>query len=286
MRRLCRGLHHILAHPVPLPNCKSSFGSMTILPAPVSEQHACSARLFNRYAFAAQWTNVWDVLTCTTTAHPGSPLPFHAFVPMPLTRHPVRSSFTFEIKRAHRRLSEVVTITKTSSRGTSLAEEVFGTSTPRPGTRRNDPDRPPLPPTVDRGDGIAEDGFAEDVVSSPRRVLPDLTSPDVDPVAERMQRLAEERVVRRRSPHKSNQSRAKESSGHSVEPITTPLIVPDLQIQSEDGVANAAALNPTTAHRQRSALRRTAMRAERLGQPQPRLPAGQRWKRRLPAVCW
>ncbi len=27
-------------------------------------------------------------------------------------------------------------------------------------------------------------------------------------------------------------------------------------------------------------------RAERSGEPVPRLPAGQRWKRRLPQACW
>jgi hypothetical protein len=36
----------------------------------------------------------------------------------------------------------------------------------------------------------------------------------------------------------------------------------------------------------RKPLKAAAMRAERLGRPLPRLPAGQRWKRRLPKACW
>lgn len=36
----------------------------------------------------------------------------------------------------------------------------------------------------------------------------------------------------------------------------------------------------------RRSLKAVAMRAERKGGEPPRLPAGQRWKRRLPKACW
>jgi hypothetical protein len=76
---------------------------------------------------------------------------------MPLTRHPARSAFTFEIKRAHRRTREVITITKTSSHYTSLADEVFGTPSSRPVTLDSNRDPQPLSATPDQIAGTTED---------------------------------------------------------------------------------------------------------------------------------
>ena len=113
-----------------------------------------------------------------------------AFKSMPLSRHSARS-FTFEIKRANRRRPEVVAVSKSLSHASPLADEVFGTSSADRATKK-----PAGQANVSAGIWPS-DVLPDNTAPSPRRVLPDLFSIQVDPVAERMQRLAHERATRR-----------------------------------------------------------------------------------------
>jgi hypothetical protein len=61
------------------------------------------------------------------------------------------------------------------------------------------------------------------------------------------------------------------------EPVATPV--------AADGAEPAGRPKPSPRAGRRS-LKALAMRAERKGGEPPRLPAGQRWKRRLPKACW
>ena len=231
---------------------------------------------------------------------------------MPIPRHQARPSFTFEIKRANRRSPEVVTLSRTSSTSLSsdslaLAGQVFGKVSGRPadaGARSGRIEGPAparLTHLFDATPGVEQTeraGSLQPREATPRRVLPDLLSAPVDPVEERLRQDAEERATRRRAPRvrrpKNRVSHPTSKSGDSnllardaaqaVLPDLTPasglVSAPLVQVPNSCG-SGAVSPNPINA-----ALLRRVKRAKRSGQPLPRLPAGQRWKRRLPKACW
>lgn len=112
------------------------------------------------------------------------------------TRHPARSSFTFEIKRASRRAPEVLTLSKKpSAAGPSLIEQVFGTSSgaafPLDGIDH------PVPASGTQDALLTERAPQPLVERCARRILPDLLAVEQDPVAERMKQELETRAARR-----------------------------------------------------------------------------------------
>jgi hypothetical protein len=206
---------------------------------------------------------------------------------MPLTRPPARSSFTFEIKRANRRTPEVVTRSKTSSQCASLANEVFGAASTRAFVQASAPVAPPSPVAPDQNEDPRENDASAG--PPPRRVLPDLLSAAMDPVTERMRHEAEERKARRivaqadRRHASAKPREAARREERTASRITPPDVAPKVQTETPPSVETVP--TPTTKD-QRKGLRHAALRAQRAGQPLPRLPAGQRWKRRLPIACW
>lgn len=225
---------------------------------------------------------------------------------MPMTRHRAQSSFTFEIKRANRRSPEVRTLSKPPSlRGSSLADQVFGKASERPRGPECDKIKPPAaaPPTPLLFSTSPECGRTKEPQAqpTPRRVLPDLLSIPVDPVTERIQQEAQERAAKReasreprvkKSPHRSvarNEHTVSVPVRSLMDGITGPSIISNPVTDS--AVASQASDQPveqvrSSSTRERKALRMRAKRNERIGLPTPRLPAGQRWKRRLPKACW
>jgi hypothetical protein len=212
-------------------------------------------------------------------------------VNMPQTRQPARSSFTFEIKRANRRTPEVVTTPgkAPSGDGASLADQVFGMSSGQPPARENGRNgvTPPSDRAPDQGLGSPAETNAMEA-PSPRRVLPDLRSADVDPVAERLQHLEAEQAARRKTSRGRRKRVETKTSGDAPPPeVGAPDPVPTAE--ALDLGAGNAGDQPQVGHsrvQKRNAMRVAAKRAEREGRPVPRLPAGQRWKRRLPKACW
>ena len=204
---------------------------------------------------------------------------------MPMTRHPARS-FTFEIKRASRRRPEVVTVSKTLSHASPLADEVFGASSERPRDQETPQAKRTFLPISGQSDVLPDN-----TAPSPRRVLPDLLSIQVDPVAERMQCLAHERATRREASRAVREQVLAPGPVHEEQVVTERTAVfTSGAIAQEHETANLAGETLTRRRslrqRDKRALRRRAIQAEREGQPAPRLPAGQRWKRRLPPICW
>ena len=232
---------------------------------------------------------------------------------MPIPRHPARPSFTFEIKRANRRSSEAVTFTRTSattrsSDSLALAGQVFGKVSGRPadaGARSgriegHAPTRPTHLFAATSGmEQTHQAGSLQPPAATPRRVLPDLLSTPADPVEERLRQDAEERATRRRGPRVkraksmvapstskfgddsvlSAPDAAKEVSS-DLKPTYSLVSEPLAQVESPAGSGEPSR------NRIGAALLRQIKRAERSGLPLPRVPAGQRWKRRLPKVCW
>jgi hypothetical protein len=227
---------------------------------------------------------------------------------MTMTRHSGRSSFTFEIKRANRRTPEVITLSKASSpQSSSLADQVFGKFSGRSPAQQ--PDRIDVPvsdrrmPTL--GTNLPDLSGATEASAerSPRRVLPDLLTVGVNRVTERVRRDAEERTARRKAARVSrarnevvlsvakaqDDDAAPASVTINAEVVTQPrmaeaplpkAVVPPL------GCIKTGEQTATSRKRKRNALLAAFKKAERYGQPIPRLPAGQRWKRRLPKACW
>jgi hypothetical protein len=220
---------------------------------------------------------------------------------MPLSRHPARASFTFEIKRANPRLAKVLPPSKTPPLvRSSLAEQVFGkVSAPS----RNSVFTPYQQSASERLKAPAENTRAEARRAEPatqgseRRILPDLLSITVSPVEERLRQEAEERAVRR----KAMRARRSESRpAHSKQPLSklgdscesngrtdaqsentaarNLQVISAVQVTAAEGVSSGRRISIARSNR--------IKRAERTGQPLPPLPAGQRWKRRLPKVCW
>src|SRR3712207_3933401 len=121
---------------------------------------------------------------------------------MPLTRHPARSTFTLEIRRALRRTPEVHSLGKTcASASSSLADQVFGkvSGPPRPRPGRTQPPAPVPPTHSSRVTTPEEDRSEPSARPSPRRILPDLLSSIVTPVEERVRREAQEGAARRKA---------------------------------------------------------------------------------------
>jgi hypothetical protein len=226
---------------------------------------------------------------------------------MRMTRHPARS-FTFEIKRANRRMPEVVTLSKTSSPGSSsLADQVFGKLSVQ--SRASQPSQINVPASVRPAPSLGTNSPDVSCTSEPsaersaRRVLPDLLSIPIDPVEERVQREAEERIDRRRAARVSRAKKVVERSSVAAacdDAATTPVPTAEDTVR-EPAVANTqppeAPVSPqktvhpvqqiaTPRKRKWNTLVAALKKAERSGRPVPRLPAGQRWKRRLPHACW
>jgi hypothetical protein len=208
---------------------------------------------------------------------------------MPMTRQRAQSSFTVEIKRATRRTPEVLTLAKTSSlRRSSLADQVFSKVSGRPLSA--DFGGPEDPASVQQTPSVSltsPEVHKPEPQTQPRRVLPDLLSVPVDPVAERIKQEAEERASRYRAARKV---RTRESPAtRAARPMSkTSALAP----VTAEAVAEARTVAQSTQQglpsprRKWNVLAAKARRAEREGQPLPRLPAGQRWKRRLPKACW
>ncbi len=214
---------------------------------------------------------------------------------MPMTRQRAQSSFVVEIKRASRRTPEVLTLTKTPSlRRSSLADQVFSRVSGRPLSARIDrpevntatqqtPSAPPIMATIPE----------LQTQPSPRRVLPDLLSVPVDPVAERIKQEAEERASRYRVARKvrtrnSPAIRPARSLSKTTAPVPT---APEADVTTAAPIGLQTVTPPvqqglSSPRSKWNVLTAKARRAERAGQSLPRLPAGQRWKRRLPAACW
>jgi hypothetical protein len=218
-----------------------------------------------------------------------------------MTRHKARSTFTFEIKRAAKRTPEVVTLQRTpATAGSSLADQVFGRFSPSPSAPRAGEAEPK--PSEAAGSIPAPPPQSE--VPQPRRVLPDLLSVPADPVEERMAQAAEERTARRRAaeprPAQPRKPRRAEPAPKPVEglfsfmddlpdddevPVPVARPEPAAPAVAADAADISARPKPSPRAGRRS-LKAVAMRAERKGGEPPRLPAGQRWKRRLPKACW
>jgi len=254
--------------------------------------------------------------SCNASLHAGCPahlerlLAHRLFAHMHMTRPPARSSFTFEIKRANRRMPEVLNDRKTSLfAGPSLADQVFGKFS----GSSTGPYRDGSPsPALDARLGPLERGPRETNAepeptrqTSPRRVLPDLLSALLNPVEERLRQETEERAARRRAA-RGSRARVKQgehhrsSSGdaHAVEQIH-PEAPEDNSGKPENEQASArkqvtqsleetvTAPELTSAQFKRSTNRKAAARrAQKKGLPRPRLPAGERWKARLNWTCW
>ncbi len=222
---------------------------------------------------------------------------------MRMTRHAARS-FTFEIKRANRRTPEVAPVSRASLPESSpLADQVFGKLSVRPrapqankveilaSVRSTTPAS--QPPEVFGTTGSSAE-------KSARRVLPDLLSAPVNPIAERVQREADEQAERRRAARASRTTKgAKRSSAATTRKDTTPAVSTATwsavtePMNGADQLQAPVAASPqpvklvaTSRKRKRKALLAVFRRAERNGRAVSLLPAGQRWKRRLPQVCW
>jgi hypothetical protein len=112
----------------------------------------------------------------------------------------------------------------------------------------------------------------------------------MNPVEERVRQEAEERIARKVS-----------RGNRTVKRLSTPVAVltnqsdPPEQKPATNGASPAVpvVLDHSLASAVKPSLRtiskallRGIKKAEQSGKPVPRLPAGQRWKRRLPKVCW
>jgi hypothetical protein len=220
---------------------------------------------------------------------------------MPLSRHPARASFTFEIKRANPRSAKVLPPSKTSRLDiSSLADRAFGkVSAPSSHSlftpyQQSASERLKAPAENTRAEARRAEPATQD---SERRILPDLLSITASPVEERLRQEAEERAVRRKAMRarrsESKPTPSKQQAGELGDPCgsngrtdaqstdntaSTLQVVSAVQVTATEGVSSGRRISIVLSNR--------IKRAERTGQPLPPLPAGQRWKRRLPKVCW
>jgi hypothetical protein len=198
-----------------------------------------------------------------------------------------RPSFTVEIKRARRPTPESPGPTETSPNLTSLVDQVFG-GPPKPLAGPPAPVTRPLPPASDQKAGTPAAETSSDLPT--RRVLPDLRSAVAEPVSEPMREDTGKRAVaarRKRTERKPVPAASMDRSQDEV-PDTIARAAPNAaaHTNSDRGQPEDATPSLKRAPGAKKNLRRLAMRAERAGEAMPRLPAGQRWKRRLPAACW
>jgi hypothetical protein len=210
---------------------------------------------------------------------------------MPMTRQRARSSFTLEIRRSNRRSPEVISFHETSPTARqSLADQVFGKSSTTSDAPAGEVNGGALQPMVVRADGPGETLSEAPPV---RRILPDLLSIPVDPVEERAAREAVERAARRNAqlPVRARKADKQASLVRDAEPAPAAVAA----VEDLPKVSGLVRSTTTTAPAgevakrcdpERKPLKARAMRAERNGGVLPRLPAGQRWKRRLPKACW
>lgn len=200
---------------------------------------------------------------------------------MYITR-PRAKSFTVEVKRTGKRSTDPTSMPpKTSHTGSDLVDRVFGRFvTPSAGpleklARPHDKAEGSRPSQALTAVSVSENIRARE--PKERRVLPDLLSVIRDPVEERMKQHAEQRAARRRALLESRRSKA---GSASTETDCKDRVGPSDEIVP-------AAPQPRTSRKQKNHLLMVAMRnARRAGLRTPRLPIGQRWKRRLPQACW
>jgi hypothetical protein len=202
---------------------------------------------------------------------------------MYITR-PRAKSFVVEVKRSGKRPLDPTSAPKTSYAGFDLVERVFGSFvTPSVGrpeklARPHDRAEGPRPSQAPSAASVSDSIQADAPERNARRVLPDLLAVVVDPVEERMKQQAEQQAARRRALLESRRSKA--SSNPDGQPIFKDRVRP-----SGDAVREVP--QPTTSGKQKNGVLTPAMRkARRAGLRPPRLPPGQRWKRRLPKACW
>jgi hypothetical protein len=214
---------------------------------------------------------------------------------MPMTRQRARSSFTVEIKRSNRRTTEISKLgPPPSPASSSLADQVFRTRPTVPARQDNQGGIPaavaaPAPESAVRAETIPETPHAQ-------RVLPDLLSTPADPVEERVTREAQERAARRVVRRNARTQQTSREPALPPEPLSHPAETASANAFDATKAIKRGRGRPTRAATieqagapeagTRKPLKAAAMRAERLGRPLPRLPAGQRWKRRLPKACW
>jgi hypothetical protein len=202
---------------------------------------------------------------------------------MYITR-PRAKSFVVEVKRTGKRSLDLTSAPKTSHTGSDLVERVFGSFvTPSAGrpeklARPHDSAVGARPSQAPSAASVSDGVLTHTPEPNARRILPDLFSVVIDPVEERMRQQAEQRAAQRRALLESRRSKA--SSVSDGEPVRQ-----DRVGSSDDAVREAP--QPTTSGKQKNDVLTPAMRkARRAGLRPPRLPLGQRWKRRLPQACW
>ena len=195
-------------------------------------------------------------------------------------------TFTVEIKRANKRSAGSASVRPTTfdTASDAMLKRIFGNSSALPSrsgeqhARSDDVSDGTHPPQVSSGVDVGVARISRTPELQVRRVLPDLLSVVVDPVEERMKQQAEQRAARRRALLESRRSKA--SSNPAGEHVCQ-----DRVGASDDAVREAP--QPTTSGKQRNDVLKPAMRkARRAGLRPPRLPLGQRWKRRLLQACW
>jgi hypothetical protein len=202
---------------------------------------------------------------------------------MYITR-PRAKSFVIEVKRTGKRSLAPTSALKTSYTGSDLVERVFGSFvTPSVGrleklARPNDRAEGARPSQAPSAASVSDGILTHTPEPNARRVLPDLLAVVVDPVEERVKQQAEQRAAQRRALLESRRSKALSIS--EGEPISKDRVGP-----SDDAVREGP--QPTTSGKPTNDVLTPAMRkARRAGLRPPRLPLGQRWKRRLPQACW
>src|ERR671912_150812 len=202
---------------------------------------------------------------------------------MYITR-PRAKSFVVEVKRTGKRSLDPTSAPKTSHTGSDLVERLFGGFvTPSAGrpeklARPHDRAEGARPSQAPSAASVSDGVLTHTPEPNARRVLPDLLSVVADPVEVRMKQQAEQRAARHKALLESRRSKA--SSNPAGEHVCQ-----DRVGASDDAVREAP--QPTTSGKQRNDVLKPAMRkARRAGLRPPRLPLGQRWKRRLPQACW
>ena len=213
---------------------------------------------------------------------------------MYMTRQGAKSSFTVEIKRANKR--PVESSKATAGRGNELVDRVFGSllgsaesfRAPEPlAATPSQAQRPQPAPQNEPGSGAPDRPLTQPA----RRVLPDLRAPDVNPIAERMRQQAEQRTARRRAALESRRSAAKSENQRAESGVTPMAAEPVIAPVCERPVASVQQLTPeadgamSSEKRNRRGRPAILKKSRRSGQ-RDRLPAGERWKRRLPRACW
>jgi hypothetical protein len=231
---------------------------------------------------------------------------------MHMTRQRAKSSFTVEIKRAGRRSAAAHGATK-AILGLDLLEHTFGAPSragaPLPrATELEDAPHSRASDALYRGPKPVHDDAKARSEPHARRILPDLLARAADPLQERMEREAEERAARRRARADSSRRDAeavpdgkpegeitRTVSAAAAEPVAeitrTVLaapaepVLPSSPEQPISSAADEADESQGAASSERQSPGRSARRAQRAGRADG-LRRGERWKRRLPDVCW